>query len=200
MSRRIGTFVLLSCLLLTSHLIVLVAHGQDSCALSGASCSSCVGTSGCGWCSWKGTCVSGGRDGPSASVCYEPSPTSKNWYFGTCTDECYLVCGVTCSSSQSCVINRNVEGPPQCSCPTKTGIIIGAVVGGISCFCLTLTIFVCIRRRNAMRHAKELNARLGLNSGLTQQVRLPGGQPAAAIRYAPMGPAYQPPTPHTQAQ
>lgn len=187
-------------LLHLSLTLPLTRAQTDPCANYGSSCDSCVGTSGCGWCSWKGTCVSGDRDGPSSSVCFEPNPTSKNWYYGTCTDECYLVCDITCTNAQDCFINRDVEGPPQCSCQTKAGIIIGAVVGSISCFCLMLTIFVCIRRRNAMKQSRALSARLGLDGGLSREVMLPRGQPVSVIAYGYPVQPYQPPSSQPQLQ
>jgi hypothetical protein len=161
----------------------------DPCSVYLAGCDACVAHVGCGWCSWgQGSCQSGGLGGPTSSVCYESGSAQRNWYYGTCSDQCYLVCGITCSSSQTCIVNREVEGPPQCSCQTKAGIIIAAVVGSIFCFCLTLTIFVYVRRRNALKYSRSQNAQLSYNNGPSAYAVLPGGQPAYVVGYAPAFP------------
>lgn len=134
--------------------------------------------------SWgQGSCMSGVSSGPTSTVCHERSATSaSNWYFGTCSDQCYLVCGISCTSSQNCEINRDAD-PPECSCVVKQGIIIGAVAGSIFLFCLLLTIFVCIRRRNALKHSKQLNVDFEYNNGPASYTTLPGGQPAHVVGY-----------------
>jgi hypothetical protein len=114
------------------------------------------------------------------------SVLSIHRFYDSCTDECYLRCHeYTCSSSENCVVSRE-DDVVTCSCETKIGVIVGIALGSFFGYCVLVTIFVCLRRRAAMRKPRDLQ--VAFIPAANQYVVLPESHPHAVAAQ----PYYQP--------
>lgn len=161
----------------------------DSCSAYTSDCASCVANAGCGWCQWgQGSCMAGTQEGPSTQQCV--GFQTGYWYWGSCTDECELACGRTCSASQTCVVTRDPGSAPTCTCETKAGVIAAIVLSACFACCCIMSLFVCIRRRRALAYSRAANFTTGVSVAPgplgAPYAKLPGGQPAAVVYSAPV--------------
>lgn len=114
---------------------------EDRCAPASASCGDCTPNDGCGWCGATSSCVSGTREGPSATSCASDwvwlprdcsaaSSPSATEFGGSCAAAGDCASDGLCVGSSSSTAFCTRECEDDCGCPSGYGCV--ATNGGVN--------------------------------------------------------------------